>query len=123
MNSEFLNQYIEKLSGTITDLTKKLLLLETQFEYNVKIGADNLAELDQLKLNNSNNQSSNDIRIQELNDLINSKNNSLHQTMLQLEEIKSKLLVEQEYNSRLVLENAKLSDELLTKKSNKRNSK
>lgn len=123
MNSEFLNQYIEKLSGTITDLTKKLLLLETQFEYNVKVGADNLAELDQLKLNNSNNQSSNDIRIQELNDLINSKNNSLHQTMLQLEEIKSKLLVEQEYNSRLVLENAKLSDELLTKKSNKRNSK
>lgn len=46
-NNAFVNLYIEKLLTKISDSEKKLLLLETQFDFNQKSWEENLKELEE----------------------------------------------------------------------------
>jgi hypothetical protein len=113
---EFVDIYIEKLLSNINELNKKLFLVESQFEYNIKAANENLVELESVKqtlekerlehknitmqiekmVHEHNNELHN---LRSNNQLqINDKNSAMHVMTLQLEEVKRQLIEQQTKN-------------------------
>ena len=128
VNSEFISMYIDKLTNSISELQKKYMILETQFEYNSKASEENLRELEVLKTSKGNLQllqqasESNASKIESLSQTVDivsqdrdnmrvnyeSKCHALHEVNRQLEEVKDLLVAER--NKVIALEEKNSND-------------
>ena len=119
LNSDFINMYIEKLVNTLSDVQKKYMILETQFEFNTRAAEENLKELEALKDQNNNSVQSGVVELDSVRSDLNSKKNALNEVNRQLEEVKELLVRERNENvsTRSLLidlrdQNASIRDEM-----------